>query len=95
MNAPGRNGRIFTCDMGANTLETQRSVVLHGIKYLVCAVHLAFRVLFFFFFPPQTYGVNTFLTHRWVVMVNGVEVKEWLVSERQEKQSFVLSKADL
>eukprot|EP00752_Nemacystus_decipiens_P008301 g7421.t1 len=43
----------------------------------------------------HTYSVNTFLTHRWVVMLNGAEVKEWLVSERQEKQSFVLSKADL
>lgn len=54
------------------------------------------RVLFCFVrLCPQTYTVNTFLTHRWVVMLNGAEVKTWLVSERQEKQNFVLSKADL
>lgn len=49
----------------------------------------------FVLFCLQTYTVNTFLTHRWVVMLNGAEVKTWLVSERQEKQNFVLSKADL
>lgn len=50
---------------------------------------------FIFFSVRQTYTINTFLTHQWVVMLNGAEVKKWVVSERQEKQSFVLSKADL
>lgn len=43
----------------------------------------------------QTYTINTFLTHRWVVMLNGAEVQTWIVSERQAKQTFVLSKAGL
>ncbi|CAM9332570.1 unnamed protein product [Ectocarpus sp. 13 AM-2016] len=43
----------------------------------------------------ETFKINTFLTHRWVVKVNGAEVKTWLVSERTKDQSFVLSKASL
>ncbi len=43
----------------------------------------------------QTYTINTFLTHRWVVMLNGAEVQTWVISERQAKQTFVLSKASL
>lgn len=41
---------------------------------------------------PQVYKVNTYLTHRWAVQVNGVEVKDWLISEREADQNFVLSK---
>ncbi|CAM9615338.1 unnamed protein product [Ectocarpus sp. 12 AP-2014] len=43
----------------------------------------------------ETFKINTFLTHRWVVKVNGAEVKTWLVSERTKDQSFALSKASL
>ncbi|CAM9829612.1 unnamed protein product [Pylaiella littoralis] len=43
----------------------------------------------------QAYTINTFLTHRWVVMLNGAEVKEWMISEREGSQRFVLSSADL
>lgn len=59
-------------------------------------VHSTFAALFrSFVLVLQTYTINTFLTHRWVVMLNGAEVKTWLVSEREAKQTFVLSKADL
>ncbi|CAB1105756.1 unnamed protein product [Ectocarpus sp. CCAP 1310/34] len=43
----------------------------------------------------ETFKINTFLTHRWVVKVDGAEVKTWLISERTKDQSFVLSKASL
>lgn len=56
--------------------------------YVVC-LHV------YFIFCLQTYTINTFLTHRWVVMLDGAEVKTWIVSEREEKQRFVLSKAGL
>ncbi|CAM9225884.1 unnamed protein product, partial [Sphacelaria rigidula] len=36
--------------------------------------------------------INTFLTHRWVVKVHDTVVQEWLISEKQAKQTFVLSK---
>ena len=45
--------------------------------------------------PLQEYKVNTFLTHRWIVKVNDVEVKSWVISEREETQKFVISKSIL
>lgn len=45
--------------------------------------------------PLQEYKVNTFLTHRWVVKVNDVEVHSWIISEREETQKFVISKSSL
>lgn len=76
------------CKSG-HTLETQRALVNVFVQPdFVCLVLV-------FGFCLQTYTVNTFLTHRWVVMLNGAEVKTWLVKDRQEKQSFVLFKADL
>lgn len=57
--------------------------------------HQVLRVPPFRSSSPQTYTINTFLTHRWVVMLNGAEVKTWVIADRQKQQSFVLSKESL
>lgn len=46
-------------------------------------------------FRLQVYKVNTFLTHRWVVKVNGVEVQTWVISEREANQKYSISKSSL